>query len=303
VLRDGDRFQVGKFLIGVRVVAETDQTVAIAQPQRRVARGGDPAAVADSQWRASGYDPRAPGLGMSSGFTRIAKPWVDTSTDDSPAYATVPNVRPPEGDDEVLAGDAGDFVASAAEGLGLSVKELVKAIGSADPSTIAQRVARLLRVATFALHHQLLLESRQLRAITGQAALGHADPLVQRLLEAASPQLAVGELLAARGDAEVALVHAHGELGQHSQRLIAAFGAACQRLGELLDPERQAQAAGSAGSAELWQGYVSLWKGLGMSAGQPWSDCLVDAAGAYLCEAYAQAQAEPGGGGEGEAGA
>jgi type VI secretion system FHA domain protein len=309
VLRHGDRIAIGNYLIVARFVSDAEaagsaEARAPAPPApKRARRGEDPALLAPLSRQHGQRD--APSLGMNSGFTRISKPWVDTATEVPSVFATVPNVRAPEdskspGQATVLpAPDVQDMFTSLADGLGLSAQELVRALGgTTTPGQAAERVARLLRVAVYALHHQLALHTRQVQALTGRADAA-ASP-AQRLRTAGDAQEAVVSLLAARSQAEEVLVHAHGEIGLHAQHVMSAFGAACERLAQQLEPGRIASETtvrdvedpGAVDPAKLWRSYTAIWKDLGLREGRPWSEGFVEAAGAYLCAAYEAAVAE-----------
>ncbi|MCW5637043.1 MAG: FHA domain-containing protein [Rubrivivax sp.] len=296
LLRHGDRIGLGSYLVEVSHVADAGAAApALPAARTRLLRGGDPAAMVGTDWQAADALGPAPSLEMSSGFTRISKPWLDTSTDAAASvFATVPNVRPP-GFDETGTSEAGalappdpaaEVLRALAEGLGATPQ----VFAGATPVQAADRVARLLRVAIFALHHQLALQSRQMRELgsRGTAALGGSP--AARLRLAPGPQDAVAALLGAGPDAEAALVRAHGELGQHTQRILAAFETTCQRLGDQLDPavlERLAQdSQGASDPARVWQIYGALWQAMGLSPGKSWPQGFVDAAFTHLATAY-----------------
>ncbi len=98
---------------------------------------------------------------------------------------------------------------------------------------------------------------------------------------------AVAALLAAGQGADAMLLMAVKELGQHSQRLLGAFQAAGQRLGEHLSPGTLERTAGGAGdTAHVWKIYSSLWTALGFGVGKGWTDGYAEAAASYLAAAY-----------------
>jgi type VI secretion system FHA domain protein len=310
VLRHGDRIAIGNYVIVVRFVSDADATSPpevqppTAAPARRTRRGDDPALHApDPPDAAQAADSERQGLGMNSGFTRIAKPWVDTASDGASVFATVPTPRSPDeaasSDDAVVVEPgAPEVFAAVAEGLGLSPKGLAQTLGSDDAVQAAQRVARLLRVAIYALHHQMVLHARQVHALTGKPP--QAAAVSERLRTAADAQEAVVALLATRREAEELLVHAHGEIGLHLQHVISAIGTACQRLADQLEPGRIASETtvrdvkdpGAVDPAKLWRSYTTIWKDLGHREGRPWSEGFVAAAETYLCAAYEAALAE-----------
>ena len=267
---------------------------------RVVQRGGDPAAMVGPDWQEAAVVHATPSLEMNSGFTRISKPWLDTSAEQqSSVFATVPNVRPgfedtgasdvtPLDGAEVQAppaGVAGDVMRGLAAGLGVGWG----AFGTTNPVEAAQRVARLLRVAMFALHHQLSLQSRQMRELGSRATSNLAGSPAARLRMAPGPQDAVGALLAAQeeGEGEAMIVRAHGELGQHTQRILAAFEATCQRLAEQLDPATLEQLTqGAQDPARLWRTYAALWKALGVAESKSWPEGFTEAAFTHLATTY-----------------
>ncbi len=301
VLHHGDRIALGSYLVEVSVASDADEA---PQPTvvrtRIVPRGGDPAAMVGADWQQPEASNAAPSLEMNSGFTRISKPWLDTSAEQSSVFATVPNVSSrgfedtgaasevaalgaPASTPELPQGLAGEVLLGLAEGLGLNPK----ALGALQPAEAAQRVARLLRVAIFALHHQLSLQSRQMRELGSRATSGLAGSPSARLRMAPGPQDAVAALLAAQGDGEAMIVRAHGELGQHSQRILAAFEATCERLAEQLDPNTLEQLAqGADDPARLWRTYGALWKALGVAQSKSWREGFVEASFTHLATTY-----------------
>ena len=310
VLRHGDRFGLGSYLVEVALVTDTGEPLQPTPPRTRlVPRGGDPAAMAGPDWQQAdaemGVNIGAPSLEMHSGFTRISKPWLDTSAEQlSSVFATVPNVRA-EGFEETGAESevaplaasttpgtmtvpaniaAADVLQALAAGLGVAPGSF----GTAHPVQAAQRLARLLRVAMYALHHQLSLQSRQMRELGSRGTAALASSPAARLRMAAGPQDAVGALLASSGqEGEAMLVRAHGELGQHSQRILAAFETTCQRLAEHLDPHALEQLAQAGDDpARMWRTYGALWKAMGQAADKSWPEGFIEAAFTHLATSY-----------------
>jgi type VI secretion system protein ImpI len=313
LLRDGDRIGLGSYLIEVQHLSDTaGEGVAAAPPARTrlQPRGGDPAAMVGTDWQQADALGAAPSLEMNSGFTRISKPWLDTSTEGTASvFATVPNVRPSTFE-ETGASEAAalappeasnDVLRSLAGGLGVAPELL----GSGSANDTAHRVGRLLRVAMYALHHQLALQSRQMRELGSRASTHLASPAA-RLRLAQGGQDALTALLAAGAGAEgeAMLVRAHGELGQHTQRILAAFESTCQRLAEQLDPAVIEQLAqGNDDAARVWRTYGSLWQSMGMAEQKTWPEGFVDVAFAHLATAYDETPAAgPVGGAGGAAG-
>ncbi|MBL8287809.1 MAG: FHA domain-containing protein [Rubrivivax sp.] len=303
VLRHGDRIAFGSYLVEVAHAADADLAAppaALARTRLRP-RGGDPAAAVGTDWQQAEALGPAPSLDMSSGFTRISKPWLDTSTEaQSSVFATVPNVRPDAGPSTfedtaspaavppAVPDAAGEMLRALAAGLGVAPE----ALAGGHPAEAAHRVARLLRVSMFALHHQLALQSRQMRELGSRASADLGSSATAPLRRAAGPQDAVATLLAAGSAAEAMVVRAHGELGQHTQRILAAFESTCQQLAEQLDPATLAHIAPAGDDpAVLWQTYGALWQALGFGAGKPWAEGYVDAAFMHLATAYDESPA------------
>jgi len=293
VLRHGDRIGLGNYLIEVTHVSDTSEAPQPTVARTRIPpRGGDPAAMVGTDWQHADAALAAPSLEMHSGFTRISKPWLDTSTEaQSSVFATVPNVRP-TGFEDTGSSESGalpppdlgaDWLRHLATGLGVAPE----ALGSGTPAETAHRVGRLLRVAMFALHHQLALQSRQMRELGSRAAAALAGSPAARLRLAPGPQDAVVALLAAGADGEAMLVRAHGELGQHTQRILAAFETTCQRLSEQLNPATLEQLAqGTDDPARLWLTYSALWRAMGLGDQKSWPEGFTDAAFTHLATAY-----------------
>lgn len=300
LLRHGDRIALGSYLIEVALASAADEpTQPTVARTRMPARGGDPAAMVGTDWQQADALGAAPSLEAQSGFTRISKPWLDTSSEQSSVFATVPNVRPSTfeetGTSEAGAlappDFSGDILRNLAAGLGVPPE----ALGSAPAAQAAHHVARLLRVAVFALHHQLALQSRQMRELGSRSAAGLAGSPAARLRLAASPQEAVSALLGAGMEGEGTLVRAHGELGQHTQRILAAFETTCQNLAEQLAPATLEQLAESPDDpARMWRTYGALWKALGQAEDKSWPAGFIDAAFTELATAYDQTPAPAG---------
>jgi len=308
VLRHGDRIVLGSFLVEVAIVS--DAAAADPPPSepvrtRLIRRGGDPAAMVGTDWQQADIALGAPALEMNSGFTRISKPWLDTSSEHASVFATVPNPRPgfddtgapseagalgPPGTAAGVGGRPMELSTQVMLGLSTGLGVPVTALPSGQPAEAAQRVGRLLRVAMYALHHQLQLQSRQMRELGSRAATHLAGSPADGLRLAPGPQEAVCALLAAGTDGEGMLVRAHGELGQHTQRILAAFESTCSRLAEHLDPQslqRLVQGAeDTEDPARLWRSYVGHWQALGLADDKSWQDGFIDAAFTHLATAY-----------------
>lgn len=296
VLHAGDRIALGSYLVEVQHVADKGEAPSPTVARTRMpARGGDPAAMVGPDWDRAAAHAAAPSLEMNSGFTRISKPWLDTSAEaQASVFATVPNVRPTGFDDtgtsEVMSLStdlATELMHSLARGLGISPE----ALGGHPPVEAAHRIGRLLRVAMFALHHQLAQQSGQMNALGSRATAALAKSPAAPLRLAPGPEEAVLALLASP-EGEAMLVRAHGELGQHTRRLLVAFESTCQRLGKQLDPATLEQLAqGTEDPQRLWQTYGALWRSMGLPEERAWSEGFVDAADALLASAYDEAAA------------
>jgi hypothetical protein len=206
--------------------------------------------------------------------TNGAQPEALREAPREPAPAREAMRRAPPGTTDVLLRLAG--------GLGIAPELL-----GCDPAVAAEKVARLLRVAVLALHRQLAAQARQLRELGSRAPMALAKSEAAKLRLAPGPEEAIGALLAAGDEAESMLVRANSELFAHTQRLLAAFGAAGQRLGEQLAPDALERSAGAADdAARLWKIYGSLWTALGIGVGKSWNEGFNEAVASYLAAAY-----------------
>lgn len=298
LLRHGDRFALGTYLVEVAVVADAPVAAArspVSTVPAAPRRGGDPAAMVGADWERAGASVRSssPPADMKTGLTRISKP-----PPKQPGGEPALMVKPPRTEGAAGVHDSGvpprepvrrappgttDVLQRLAGGLGVPVE----ALGSAEPAVAAERIARLLRVAVLALHRQMAAQGRQMHDMGSSGVQALARSEAARLRTAPGPEEAIGALLAAGEEAEAVLVRAHSELGQHAQRLLAASGAASARLGEQLAPatlERSAEGGGD--TARLWKIYSSLWTALGIGAGKSWPAAFSEAACAYLAAAY-----------------
>ncbi len=296
VLRHGDRIGLGHYLVEVSHVSDTDEAPPATVARTRMPlRGGDPAAMVGTDWQQIEGLGASPSLEMNSGFTRISKPWLDTSAEAlSSVFATVPNVRTESFEDpgaSVAAPLAQDLPAEILRGLARGLGVPPESLGSGAPVETAHRVGRLLRVAMFALHNQLKLQTVQMNALRSRTTVTLANSPAARLRLAPGPEEAVLALLGSQ-EGEAMLVRAHGELGHHTRRILVAFEATCQRLGKQLDPATLEQLTqGSEDPERLWQTYEALWRSLGMGEDKAWSAGFVQAADALLAAAYDEAAA------------
>lgn len=293
VLRHGDRLRIGSYAIEVSVVPDSAAVTPAASPAAAGApaprRGGDPAEMVGADWERVAVRVGSASPDVKTGLTRISKPppkelmqeilaAVPQANGSAPADPAPPRAAPhraPLGSTDVLARLAGALAVP------------VEALGTSDPALAAHRVASLLRVAVWALHRQLTEQAQQLNAMGSRAPLTLSRSEAAPLRMAPGREAAVAALLAAGPGADAMLLMAVKELGQHSQRLLDAFGAANHRLGDLLSPEAIERAAGGdADPARLWKIYSSVWTALGVGVGKSWTDGHAEAASSYLAAAY-----------------
>ncbi len=335
-LQDGDRFELGPYTIVVQgglpraaALPSVATPAAVPPPSPRPAsveataplRGGDPAAML-----ASAAVPRA---GLTE-ILRAAPPAEDESVEvtkirlapkgpaapaarpagstpmpavQSPAAAPV-SAAPPQAPSPVpvpaaapapapASAAADPTLAALATGLGLPAD----ALAGRDPALAAAQVGALARSAVSALRQLLEQQARERRQIGSRAPALQAVREVNPLRLAATPEAALLALLAPGADAAGPLQRAAGELAAHPQRLLAAFRAAAQRLGDELAPESLQAALPTSGSAEtpaaqqarqaqLWALYTQIWQGMGLAEAQAWPQGFVEAAALHLAAAY-----------------
>lgn len=293
VLRHGDRLRFGNYAVEVAVVPDSVAVAPVATPPAASPpaprRGGDPAAMVGADWERVAVRVGNASPDVKTGLTRISKPppkevmqevLATAPRADAPAAVELPAPRDgahraPLGSTDVLARLAG------------ALNVPVEALGTTDPALAAHRVATLLRVAVWALHRQLTEQAQQLNAIGSRAPLTLSSTEAAPLRMAPGRDAAVAALLAAGPGADAMLLMAIKDLGQHSQRLLGAFSAATQRLGDQLAPTAlERTAAQGADPARLWRIYSSLWTALGIGVGKSWTDGYAEAATSYLAAAY-----------------
>lgn len=295
VLRHGDRIGLGSYQIEVSVVPDsamvpTKAPVSASPPAPR--RGGDPAAMVGSDWERVAVRPGAVAADVKTGFTRISKPPPKEALQEllatppraeAAAAGRAPDAAAPREAVHRVAPGTTDVLQRLAGGLNVPVE----ALGTTDPALAAHRVATLLRVAVWALHKQLTDQAQQLNAMGSRAPLSLSRSEAAPLRMAPGRDAAVSALLGAGSGADVMLLMAIKELGQHSQRLLTAFNAAGERLGEQLSPATlERNADGASDGARLLKIYSSLWTSLGIGLGKPWTEAYAEAAASYLAAAY-----------------
>ena len=308
LLRHGDRFAMGTYLVEVSVVPDTVAVAAkVAAPPAPAAprRGGDPAAMVGNDWERAATTPQpgASAVDAKTGFTRISKPPSKDVLDEmraaaqkSESEAAVAEALPParEAVQRAPPGTT-DVMLRLAGGLGIPVEML----GTHDPAVAAERVARLLRVSVGSLHRQLLAQARQLRDMGSRTPVNLARSEAAPLRLAQNPEETMTALLGAGEEAGSMLMRANIELGQHSERLVQAVHAAGQRLGEQLAPESLERTAGGVDDLQrLWKIYGSLWTALGVGVGKSWHEGFGEAVTSYVAAAYDDPQQGERGGAE-----
>lgn len=295
VLRHGDRITLGSYQIEVAVVPDSALAPAkapVAAAPAAPRRGGDPAAMVGSDWERVAVRAGSAPADVKTGFTRISKPppkellqevLATPPRTETPSAATTPQATAPRDAVHRAAPGTTDVLQRLAGGLNVPVE----ALGTTDPALAAHRVATLLRVAVWALHKQLTDQAQQLNAMGSRAPLALGKSEAGPLRTAPGRDAAVAALLGAGSGADVMLLMAIKELGQHSQRLLTAFSAAGERLGEQLSPATLERTAGGDGdAARLLKIYSSLWTSLGIGVGRSWTDAYAEAASSYLAAAY-----------------
>lgn len=291
VLRDGDRFEIGPFLIAVSGPPMPPRPAAVSVPAAPLPvrsagvmdtaprRGGDPAAML----AAGGFEK----VGLTE-ILRVAAPAEDSSVDvtrirlaDPPA-ARVPSAAPAAPAAPAQAGaPESPLLAALARGLGLPVA----ALPPGDPLQLVEQLAAAARAAAVALRQ--VLEHQQL----ARRALGSrsGDAATHPLREGAAPEAALAASLARPGAAGQLLESAAAELRAHDDRLVRAFEAASKRLAQQMAPAsvQASLADGEGDNAQAhWAAYVALWEALGLAPGQPWVAGFHEAARLHLAAAF-----------------
>lgn len=294
VLRDGDRFELGPFLIAVSgppmpprpavvkpaAAALPPRTPGVMETAPR--RGGDPAAML----AAGGYEK----VGLTE-ILRVAAPADDAGLDMTrirvvqagavpakssplPAPAPVPAPVPAHAAPPAAAPTA--LAEALARGLGVPVS----ALPEHDPIRLAEQLAAAARASAVALR-QLLEVQALARRNLGSRAQAAPGPEAHPLRKAATAEAA---LLAAASPAQL-LEEAAAAARAHDERLVQAFAAASKRLAQQLSP-----ASLKAGVPDLpqpsadqyWTAYEAVWDNLGLAPGQPWVQGFAEAARLHL---------------------
>jgi type VI secretion system protein ImpI len=290
VLRDGDRFELGPFLIAVSgppmpprpavvkpaAAALPPRTPGVMETAPR--RGGDPAAML----AAGGYEK----VGLTE-ILRVAAPADDAGLDmtrirvvqagavpakSSPSLAPAPvpaPVAPPAAAPTALA-------EALARGLGVPVS----ALPEHDPLRLAEQLAAAARASAVALR-QLLEVQALARRNLGSRAQAAPGPEAHPLRKAASAEAA---LLAAASPAQL-LEEAAAAARAHDERLLQAFAAASKRLAQQLSPASLKAGVPDVpqpSADQYWTAYEAVWDNLGLAPGQPWVQGFAEAARLHL---------------------
>lgn len=299
VLRDGDRFELGPFLIAVSgppmpprpaQVSSTAAPVPLRSPgvmDTAPRRGGDPAAML----AAGGYEK----VGLTE-ILRAAAPAEDSGLDmtrirlaQAPAAASKPAAAAPAVQAAAPAAQAAmpDASAALAQALARGLGVPVASLAGQDPLRLAEHLAGAARASAVALRQ--LLESQALarRDLGSRAAAGAAES--QALRAAASAEAALLERLNAGVSPAQLLEQSAQEARSHDERLLRAFATASKRLAQQLSP-----ASLEAGLPDLpeptaearWEALQCVWENLGLAPGQPWVAGFAEAARLHLAAAF-----------------
>ena len=295
VLRDGDRFELGPFLVAVsgppmpprpaavvpKAAALPPRTPGVLETAPR--RGGDPAAML----AAGGYEK----VGLTE-ILRVAAPAEDAGLDmtrirmvqagaaaakAASVPATAPAPRSPTAALPAAPPAAHTALAEAlARGLGVPVADLP----SQDPLHLAEQLAAAVRASAVALR-QLLEYQALARRSLGSRAPAAPGPEASALRQAATAEAA---LLASAAPAHL-LEQAAAEARAHDERLVKAFTTASKRLAQQLSPA--ALQAGvpdvpPATAVQFWAAFETVWDNLGLAPGQPWVQGFAEAARLHL---------------------
>lgn len=283
VLRDGDRFELGPFLIAVSGPPMPPRPAQVSSPTAAIPprspgvmdtaprRGGDPAAML----AAGGYEK----VGLTE-MLRVAAPTDDAGLD----MTRIRLVQSPAAAPAAAAAKAAPVVpispealaAALARGLGLPSS----ALPSQDPLRLAEQLAAAARASAVALR-QLLEVQALARRNLGSRTPPSVRPDDHPLRKAASAEEA---LLAAASPAQL-LEEAAAAARLHDERLVQAFAAASRRLAQQLSP-----ASLQAGLPDVppvtaeacWAAFQAVWDNLGLAPGQPWVNGFAEASRLHL---------------------
>lgn len=240
VLRDGDRIEIGPFLIAVSGPPMPPRPVAASGPRTEMPvrspgvlatapqRGGDPAAML-----AAGGGHEAVRL---TEILRVAKPVDDAGVDltrirmVTPAAARPPADAPPPAPVPTTVAPAASLPEALARGLGLPAQ----ALAGHDPLVLAEQLAAAVRAAGQGVHALLQQQAADRRALgRPDASLPGAPAAAQALERAASVDAAQAVVLAAPA---ATLAAALQMARLHDERLAAACRQAARQLSTPFDP-------------------------------------------------------------------
>jgi predicted component of type VI protein secretion system len=293
VLRDGDRFELGPFLIAVSGPPMPPRPATVSPPAAALPprtpgvmetaprRGGDPAAML----AAGGYDK----VGLTE-ILRVAAPAEDSGLDmtrirlaqpgaAAPRAAAAPVPPPPvlpAGPTPTAATSPAALAEALARGLGVPVSSLP----AQDPLHLAEQLAAAARASAVALR-QLLDHQSMARRALGSRTPSAPGPEASPLRKAATAEAA----LLAAPSAALLLEQGAAEVRAHEERLVKAFATASKRLAQQVSP-----ASLQAGVPDLppptpeqyWAAFEAVWENLGLAPGQPWVQGFAEAARLHL---------------------
>ncbi len=299
VLRDGDRFELGPFLIAVSGPPMPPRPVVVSAPvsatpprspgvlETAPRRGGDPAAMLAAS---GGYEK----VGLTE-ILRVAAPAEDSGLDmtrirlaqpgapaPKPAPAPAPVAAPAPAVVSAVAPVAAHtaLVEALARGLGVPVASLP----AQDPLRLAEQLAASTRACAVALR-QVLEHQALARRSLGSRAPSAPGPDANALRTAASAESALLAALAAGQSPAQLLEHAAAEVRAHEERLVKAFATASKRLAQQVSPVSLQAGLPDLPppTAELcWDAFQAVWDNLGLAPGQPWVHGFAEAARLHL---------------------
>ncbi len=299
VLRDGDRFELGPFVIAVSGPPMPARPAAVSPPVSATPprspgvmdtaprRGGDPAAMLAAS---GGYEK----VGLTE-ILRAAAPAEDSGLDmtrirlaqggaPAPRSAPVPAPAPANTPAATPAASAAQGPAALAEALARGLGVPAASLAGQDPLRLAEQLAASVRACAVALH-QVLEHQALARRSLGSRASTAPGPDANPLRSAASPEAALMAALAAGRSPAQLLEQAAAEIRAHDERLVRAFGTASKRLAQQLSPASlQASLPDHPPpTADLcWTALESVWENLGLVPGQPWVHGFAEAARLHL---------------------
>ncbi len=309
LLRDGDRIELGPFVIEVSGPPMPARPPASEPAPRTVAplkqpsvmgtaplRGGDPAAMLAQGGAAD--------MGGLTEILRAVKSNDDSSSEltkirmaSAPAAPVAPRAGQASAPAKVVTGEQAAArahpPANLTDALALGLGVDAAALTGLDPLRLAQSLACAARGGVWALRQLLDQQAQSRRALGSRPSVSGALRGSSPLRAAPSAEAALLSLAQSGTDPAPLLQASAAELCAHQARLMQAFGDAARRMGEQLAPEAlqtAQQAQGSATPAQLWALYARLWADLGLAPGQGWPAGFQEAAMQHLAAAYDAAQ-------------